>query len=165
MTYAEVGATRGRLPDGYRHDRHVVDLGAGEDIYQRSVQALVDWQAHRRAGLMLHPAEPRTAEGETVVLAVALPGFSAIAACRIVYATDEPNRFGFAYGTLPAHPEQGEEAFHIERDAHGAIRFVVAAFSRPRHRLARIGAPVARRIQLRTTRRYLAGLGEFVAGG
>ena len=64
---------------------------------------------------------------------------------RIVYVTDEPHRFGFAYGTLPAHPEQGEEAFHIETDSHGMVRFVVTAFSRPRHSLARIGSPVARR--------------------
>jgi uncharacterized protein (UPF0548 family) len=76
-----------------------------------------------------------------------------------------PNRFGFAYGTLPAHPEQGEEAFHIESDVHGTVRFVVTAFSRPRHPLARIGSPVARQVQLRVTRRYLTSLAEFVAGG
>ena len=32
VTYAEVRATQGRLPGGYRHDRHVVDLGAGEAV-------------------------------------------------------------------------------------------------------------------------------------
>lgn len=79
-----------------------------------------------------------------------------------MYATDESTRFGFAYGTLPAHPEQGEEAFHIERDGEGSVRFLVTAFSRPRHPLARLGAPVARQIQLSVTRRYLAGLAEFV---
>jgi uncharacterized protein (UPF0548 family) len=130
-----------------------------------SVQGLVGWEAHRRAGLMLHPAKPAIREGETAVLAVTLPGISAIAACRIVYVTDEPNRFGFAYGTLPAHPEQGEEAFHIESDVHGTVRFVVTAFSRPRHPLARIGSPVARQVQLRVTSRYLRSLAEFVAAG
>jgi uncharacterized protein (UPF0548 family) len=109
VTYAEVEATRGQLPSGYLHDRHVVELGAGEDVYRRAVQGLVDWEAHRRAGLMLHPAKTPIREGETVVLAVTLPGLSAIAACRIVYVTDEPNRFGFAYGTLPAHPEQAKK--------------------------------------------------------
>jgi uncharacterized protein (UPF0548 family) len=142
-----------------------LELGTGEDVYRRSVQGLVDREAHRRAALMLHPAKPMLLEGETVVLAVTLPGISAIAACRIVYVTDEPHRFGFAYGTLPAHPEQGEEAFHIETDSHGMVRFVVTAFSRPRHPLARIGSPVARRVQLRVTRRYLTSLANFVAGG
>lgn len=165
VTYAEVGATRGQLPGRYRHDRHAVELGAGEDVYQRSVQGLVGWEAHRRAGLVLHPVKPPISEGETVFLAVALPGISAIAACRIAYVTDEPNRFGFAYGTLPAHPEQGEEAFHIESDVHGTVRFVVTAFSRPRHPLARIGGPVARRVQLSVTRRYLTSLRDFVGHG
>jgi uncharacterized protein (UPF0548 family) len=164
VTYAAVRATQGRLPEGYRHDRHVVELGAGEDVYERSVQGLVDWEAHRRAGVTVHPAKPPILEGETVVLAVALPGISAIAACRIVYVTDEANRFGFAYGTLPAHPEEGEEAFHVEADAHGTVRLVVTAFSRPRHPLARIGSPLARQVQLRVTRRYLTSLASFVAG-
>jgi uncharacterized protein (UPF0548 family) len=97
------------------------------------------------------------------VLAIALPGISAIAACRIVYVVDEADRFGFAYGTLPAHPEQGEESFLVQRDAEGTIRFVVTAFSRPRHPLTRIGAPIARRIQLGVTRRYLNGLASFTA--
>jgi uncharacterized protein (UPF0548 family) len=30
------------------------------------------------------------------------------APCRLVYVTDEVNRFGFAYGTLPGHPEQAK---------------------------------------------------------
>jgi uncharacterized protein (UPF0548 family) len=165
VTYAEVGATQGRLPQGYRHDRHAVELGVGHDVYRRSVQGLVGWEAHSRAGLMVHPAQPALVEGQTVVLAVTLPGISAIAACRIVYVTDEPNRFGFAYGTLPAHPEQGEEAFHIESEVDGTVRFVVTAFSRPRHPLARIGSPVARQIQLSVTRHYLTNLAEFVTGG
>ena len=27
------------------------------------------------------------------------------APCRVVYVVDEPDRRGFAYGTLPGHPE------------------------------------------------------------
>ena len=73
VTYGEVGATRGALPAGYRHDRHVVDLGAGEDVYRRAVEGLKGWEAHRRAGLMLVPLRPPVQEGQTVVLAVSLP--------------------------------------------------------------------------------------------
>jgi uncharacterized protein (UPF0548 family) len=29
--------------------------------------------------------------------------------CRVVYVVDEPRRAGFAYGTLPGHPEIGGE--------------------------------------------------------
>jgi uncharacterized protein (UPF0548 family) len=73
---------------------------------------------------------------------------------------DEPNRYGFAYGTLPHHPEQGEEAFLVEQDDRGDVNFVIEVFSRPRHPLARLGKPVSRLVQKRTTRRYLRGMVE-----
>ena len=66
-----------------------------------------------------------------------------------------PGRFGFAYGTLPGHPEQGEEAFHVHRDASGVVTVEIVAFSRPASLLARLGSPVARAIQQRTTRSYV----------
>ena len=163
VTYGEVGATRGPLPGGYRHDRHAVELGEGDDVFRRAIQGLRGWESHRRAGLTLVPDNPPIRQGETLVLAVTLPGMSAIAACRIVYVVDEVDRYGFAYGTLPAHPERGEESFLVQRDAGGRIRFVVTAFSRPRHPLARLGSPIARQIQLSVTRRYLKGLADFAA--
>ena len=75
---------------------------------------------------------------------------------------DEPDRYGFAYGTLPGHPERGEEAFVVERDKTGAV-FKIIVFSRPAELLARLGGPVTRRIQRTATKRYLDGLAAFVA--
>ncbi len=80
------------------------------------------------------------------------------AAARIVYVVDEPNRYGFAYGTLPHHPVAGEEAFLVEQDDRGNVNFVIEVFSRPRHPLARLGKPVSRLVQKRTTRKYLQGM-------
>jgi uncharacterized protein (UPF0548 family) len=37
------------------------------------------------------------------------------APCRVIYTITEPRRKGFAYGTLPGHPESGEEAFTISQ--------------------------------------------------
>lgn len=98
-----------------------------------------------------------------MVQALELPFISAVAACRIVYVIDEPGTFGFGYGTLPAHPEQGEEAFTVHRDQHGDVSFVITAFSRPRHPLARLGGPLTRRIQVATTERYLYALKALAA--
>jgi uncharacterized protein (UPF0548 family) len=86
------------------------------------------------------------------------------APCQLVYVTDEADRFGFAYGSLPGHPERGEEAFHIRRDADGAVMFDIVVFSRPADLLARIGSPIARAVQRRVTKGYLEGVREFVAG-
>ncbi|MEY2464453.1 MAG: hypothetical protein QOH64_2591 [Acidimicrobiaceae bacterium] len=81
---------------------------------------------------------------------------------RLVYIVDEPDRFAFAYGTLSAHPEQGEEAFAITHE-DGRVRFEIVSFSRPRHPLARIGAPVTRAMQVRVTRAYLEAIRSAAA--
>ena len=68
---------------------------------------------------------------------------------------DEPDRAGFAYGTLPGHPESGIEEFLLTRTATGEVRLDIDAVSRPAAWYARLGAPVARLVQARLTRRYL----------
>jgi len=162
LTYAEVGATRGSAPPGYHWDRRVLRLGRGDETYRRAVDGLRQWAPHHGAGIRLRPETPELEVGVTVVQAIGFPGFSAIASCRIVYVVDDAESFGFAYGTLPAHPEQGEESFTVTRDHDGAIDFVICAFSRPRHPLARIGAPVSRHIQVRVTGRYFDGMRRVV---
>ena len=62
-------------------------------------------------------------------------------------------RFGFAYGTLPEHAESGEERFTVEwHEADDAVWYDILAFSRPHQLLARLGKPVARRLQKRFAR-------------
>src|SRR5205814_8790595 len=132
-------ATRDGMPKGYRHDRRVAVLGQGDGVFERAADGLRRWEAHRGAGMLLRPDVPELREGATVVQAVTLPVVSAIAACRIVYVVDEADAFGFAYGTLPAHPEQGEEAFTVHRDGNVVVTFVITASSLRRHALAGIG--------------------------
>jgi uncharacterized protein (UPF0548 family) len=101
--------------------------------------------------------------GTVVVACVRVGPAYVLAPCRVVYATLEADRFGFAYGTLPGHPEKGEEAFHVVRDAAGVVTFEIVAFSRPATILVRLGSPIARMVQQRTTRRYLEGVRTYVA--
>jgi uncharacterized protein (UPF0548 family) len=157
FSYAEVGATAASLPDGYRHDRWQADLGADDgDRFRRASEALGRWQAQRGAGVRVFPDEPVMPDA---TFALVIPtGFLYVTAVgRLVYIVDEPDRFAFAYGTLSAHPEQGEEAFAITRE-DGRVRFEIVSFSRPRHPLARIGAPVTRAMQVRVTRAYLEAI-------
>jgi uncharacterized protein (UPF0548 family) len=157
LTYTEVGATSAVLPAGYHHDRWEADLGSfDESRFARSVGALRQWEAQQGAGLTIFPGED-VKPGATFALVIRLPIGFVTAAGRVVYVVDEPGHYGFAYGTLPAHPEQGEEAFHIERDGD-RLRFRVVAFSRPRHPAARLGAPVSRLLQRRTIRSYLSAM-------
>ncbi|HUB69339.1 MAG TPA: DUF1990 domain-containing protein [Acidimicrobiales bacterium] len=165
LTYEEVGATAGPvLPKGYRHDRVSTELGEGAEVWARAQEAVRTWQAHRRAGATISPAEALIAVGTEVVATVRLGLLFIVAPCRVVYVTAEPDRFGFAYGTLPGHPERGEEAFHVTRHGDGTVRFEIVAFSRPATAIARLGGPLSRLAQDRTTRLYLDGLRRYATG-
>jgi uncharacterized protein (UPF0548 family) len=166
LTYAEVGATNApMLPSGYRHDRRSVSVGHGADEFRRAREAILRWEAHRAAGAIVWPTDPALVVGTVTVVALRIgPGF-VLAPCRIVYVTDEADRFGFAYGTLPGHPERGEEAFHVQRSPRGEVTFGIVAFSRPADLLGRIGRPVARVVQSRVTTAYLEGVRRYVANG
>jgi len=164
VTYTETGATRaGALPAGYRHDQLTVELGRGESAWTRGQDALRQWQAHRHVGATLTPADPVLEPGTTLISVLRMGPMFVVAPCRIVYVTTEPDRFGFGYGTLPGHPERGEEAFHIVRSEEDAVRLDIAVFSRPADLLARLGSPLARILQGRVSRGYLEGVRSFVA--
>lgn len=63
----------------------------------------------------------------TVVVLSAGAGPAAISApCRVVYLVAEPARPGFAYGTLPRHPERAEEVFLIELQPDVTRRYLRA---------------------------------------
>jgi uncharacterized protein (UPF0548 family) len=83
------------------------------------------------------------------------------APCRIVSVVDEQARWGFAYGTLSGHPEQGEEAFVVSISADETVRFEVVAFSRPGDPLVRLSGPIGRGIQEVGTNGYLRALRRY----
>ena len=66
-----------------------------------------------------------------------------MAACVLDVVEDDRRR-GFVYGTLPGHPEQGEESFSVEQAADGTVSFELVAFSRGGRWFTVLGAPVAR---------------------
>lgn len=165
LSYAEVGATIGDLPAGYHHLERSVALGQAPGTFERACAGLRAWAPHAGAKVSLLPPTPAVTEGETLLgLFRAFP-FHVTTACRVVWVVDEQTRFGFGYGTLPHHPEQGEEAFVVDADEDGMVRFAVRAFSRPGHALTRMGGPMTRLMQARVTRRYLGSLKSFVAAG
>lgn len=157
LSYAEVGASRGEPPAGYRVDHRRDVIGTRFD---RAKQAIDRWEMHGGAGVRVVPAEPPH-EGLTVALVVRA-GIYVTSACRVVYRIDEPDRYGFAYGTCGDHPVSGEERFLIER-VEDQVWFELMAFSRPNSRLARLGAPIAKRKQLALGAAYVDALRRAVA--
>lgn len=103
---------------------------------------------------------PFVRPGDTAVLRIPVLGklWGISAPARVVYLIDEPNRKGFAYGTLPGHPEDGEEAFIVSQNADGSVWLTVRAFSRPSSRFWWAVYPALRVAQWYYTRRYLRAL-------
>lgn len=156
-TYAEVGATRDRpLPAGYRHLERTTELGVGRTTFEAAAGGLMTWQMHRRAGLVV-AADGQPTVGDTVLAGFGRP-ICVVIPCRVVYVVQEDERRGFGYGTLPGHPETGEEAFVVSHDADDRVRLHITAFSRPGSRLNRVTGIVDRLLQARATRRYESAL-------
>ncbi|MGP8205077.1 MAG: DUF1990 family protein [Acidimicrobiales bacterium] len=165
VTYDELGQTKSTaLPAGYHHQRATVAVGRGEAAWARARQALLTWQAHRRAGLSIYPPGAAIDAGAVVLATAHLGPVAVVLPCRVIYRTDEAERFGFAYGTLPGHPERGEEAFHVTLGPDGTVSFEVVAFSRPADLVTRLGGPLPRAAQAIATRRYLDGVNAYVSG-
>jgi uncharacterized protein (UPF0548 family) len=160
LTYPEAGATKGALPSGYHHLHGSRVIGSGREAFATAASALLAWQVQLRAGLRVTASAPVAEPGAVVVLAVGARPLQVRAPCRVVYTVTEPGRRGFAYGTLPGHPECGEEAFMIEQRDDDSVALSVRAFSRPATVTARAAGPLGRLIQQRVTRRYLDALAE-----
>ena len=153
LTYPEVGATAsGGLPAGYDHQHVVRQIGSGPQRFERAADAVMHWGMQRGAGLRVR-ASSEVVELDAVVLM--RMGFLP-APCRVVYVVDEPDMRGFAYGTLPGHPESGEERFVVRRDpATSAVFAEVSSFSRPATWWSKAGGPLVSVAQRVIAGRYL----------
>ena len=153
FTYAEVGATRSDvLPSGSKHLERWRNLLPSE--FESAAARLMTWRIHEAAGLRVSASSQRV-ETDAVVEMFLGPRWARIRAiCRVVYVIDEPDRVGFAYGTLPGHAESGEESFVLDR-RDGQSCFTVRAFSKPASLLSRMGGPLTGRAQLLMADRYL----------
>ncbi|OBG38505.1 hypothetical protein A5672_16370 [Mycobacterium alsense] len=157
LTYREVGATMdfhraGELLAGYHHQHVERQIGTGPRRFEQAADAVMHWGMQRGSGLRVQ-ASSEVAEVDAVL--VVRMGFLP-APCRVVYVIDEPDIRGFAYGTLPGHPESGEERFVVRRDpSTSAVYAEVSAFSRPAAWWAKAGGPLVRAAQRVIARRYL----------
>ncbi|RDH74134.1 DUF1990 domain-containing protein [Mycolicibacterium moriokaense] len=152
LTYRDVGGTAGPLPAGYHHVRKSAVIGRGRPRFEEAAAKVMRWGMLRGAGVGVQATSEVAAVGSEVLV-----GLGPLRApCRVVYVIDEPDRRGFAYGTLPGHPESGEELFAVRHDAvTGDVHAEVVAFSRHATWWSRLGAPVTSLGQRIITSRYL----------
>lgn len=155
LTYAEVGATAGPLPDGYHHVHKSGVIGRGRRRFEDAAAAGMRWGMLRGAGLRVEATSEAAAVGSEVIVHLG----PVQAPCRVVYVVDEPDRRGFAYGTLPGHAESGEELFVVRYDpATEQVFAEVRAFSRHATWWSTAAGPITSLLQQVVTRRYLTAL-------
>ena len=154
FSYKEVGATKEHnAPGGYPINRYRKKLGEGGKTYASAAKSLYSWKMYSLDWTQIYPPNAAIEEGKSVVvLAKHFDFFWSLNPCRIIYLIDEENedvqRCGFAFGTLPAHSEEGEEQFVVERDKNNdAVWYELYAFAKPKNILAKIGSPIVHHIQ------------------
>lgn len=163
FSYPHVGCTQSESrPSGYDADRMRVKLGTGDDVFDAACEAIRAWRQFPAGWTRVDPLDATIAIGTVVATVARVYGIVTVNACRIVNVIDEPNRFGFAYGTLPGHVERGEERFLVERMDDGDVWYEILAYSRPRHWLARLGYPLARLQQARFRRDSARSMQEAI---
>ena len=170
LSYTEAGASRhnAERPRGYELDHNRVQLGTGEAAYHAACTAVRQWRMFPSPWTRISPSDTPIEIGQTVVMQAHALGLWWTNAARIVYTIDEHgpvSRFGFAYGTLFAHVEQGEERFSVELREDGSVWYDLRAFSKPRYWPVRIAKPIARRLQAKFVRDSQASMRAAVTAG
>jgi uncharacterized protein (UPF0548 family) len=159
LTYAEVGATKGQPPPGYHYFRLRRRIGHGRAMFERAAADILTYRMQRGTGIFQHASTPSAAVGTELTMHLGIGPLGIVAPCQVVYVLDDPNRRGFAYGTLPGHPEIGEELFGVEYDpADDSVYGLIIAFSRPGTWYTRLAGPLLRPIQHWMARRYIAAI-------
>jgi uncharacterized protein (UPF0548 family) len=170
FSYPEVGASRDGAPPGYPVNYHRGRLGAGLETDMRAVEAIREWKMYETGWTKLCWPEAPITEGTVVGILGRHFGLWSLNACRIAYVLEEEEpllqRYGFAFGTLPAHVEQGEERFTVEwHRADDSVFYEVFSFARPIHPLAKAGSPFVRLIQRRFAAASMRSIAAAVEGG
>ena len=147
---------------GFDNDFNTQELGTGDVVWEAAKEAIRQWKMFPGGWAYVTPNPLPIQINEVVAMAARVLGVWWLNSCRIVYVLDNERQFGFAYGTLPSHAECGEELFMVEKSAGGEVRYVLKAFSKPRHWMARLAYPLARAYQQKFVRASKTSMQGFV---
>jgi uncharacterized protein (UPF0548 family) len=146
-----------RQPSGYRRYEETIVIGRGDTEWTAAAGALMEWEIKTRSGFQVAPASKAT-EGQSYCLTASIGLFDVREPIRVVTVVAEPDRRGFAYGTLEGHPVSGEEAFIVHRNEDNVL-LTVRSLTRPSSGAWRIAFPallVAQRFYRGRYRKALA---------
>lgn len=164
LSYDHVGSTLdpAAWPGRSTYERSV-ELGSGDAVLAVAADALRAWACHRGIRARVHPADAAVAEGTSLLITLPIGPASVVVPDRIVWVVDEPDRFGFGYGTIEGHQEAGEEAFLATRRRDRSVVATIRVDARTATRAADALAPAIRTFQKTALRRYLVAWQAEVA--
>jgi uncharacterized protein (UPF0548 family) len=147
-----------QVSSAYDYDDNRVLLGEGDATFAAAKQAIRRWAMFEGNWARIYSDSTPIEMGQVVVMCARSFGFWWLNVSRIVYTVNQPQAYGFAYGTLTHHVESGEELFQVEMDDDGQVWYRIRAFSRPRFWMVRIGYPIVRFLQRRFVRDSLKNM-------
>jgi uncharacterized protein (UPF0548 family) len=167
LSYSPAGSTNPssesweRHRYGFRSYERSAEIGHGQTDWEEARTALLGWAVKTRSGFRVdgaHGDVPYVRAGDDYWLVARVGPFTVREPVRIVATVDEPDRCGYAYGTLDGHPVTGEEAFIVRRDAEGTVWFTIRSLTKPGAGPWRAAFRLLLLAQFRYRRRYLSSL-------
>lgn len=160
LTYEAVGMSLGKVdaPAGFRELNESRVVGKGQEAFNNIGYGLMHWDVHRRAKMFVQPEFNVVRTDDCVAVAVpTVPFLSNQGACRVVDVVATGDSIGWSYGTLPGHPECGEESFVLTHLPNDDVVLTIRAFSKPAKWYVKVAGPIARGIQKKVANRLLDG--------
>ncbi len=162
-TYDHVGSTLD--PDRWAAPamrvRHRT-VGRGPVAFEAARHSLRTWVPQLGIGATVEPEGEAVVAGATIVIVLRRGPLHVVAPDRIIGVVDEPRRFGFAYGSLPGHPERGEESFLVEHLDDDTVRATIRVQAGPGTLAAHAVAPLVRAVQHAALDGYLGAIARHV---
>ncbi len=95
----ERGPEGTHVPKGFRRDHLRTEIGHGEKAFEAARAAFRQWKQFNLGWVRVANPEVPIEPEEVVAVEAHTFGLWSVNYSRILYVIDEPNRFGFGYGT------------------------------------------------------------------
>jgi uncharacterized protein (UPF0548 family) len=152
------------VPKGFDRDHTRGEIGRGFADFEAARSAFREWRHFDLGWVRVANPEARIEPEEIVAVEACALGLWSLNFSRILYVIDEPDRFGYGYGTTALHVERGEERFLLEYyPTSGAVYYDLLAVSQPAHWMARLAYPYTRSRQRRFARDSFRRMRELLS--
>lgn len=157
LTYSPIGMSLpgNDAPAGFKLHEVSAVIGSGEEAYRNAGYHLMHWQVHRWAKLYVQASADAVRIDEDFAVAHSIGPMAVCAPARVVEVVAEPGRCGFSAGTLPRHPERGEETLILTHRDDDQVEFTVRAVAAPSHLGIRLATPLASGVQRKVAKRLI----------